>query len=118
MACLPYFKFYPRDWLADVLDLTLAERGAYITFLAWSWRKDEPLPLEEERRAAILGVPTRELRSIWRALEPYWEQTPVGYINPRLEAERQKARSRSASSRAAAEARWSANAHTNGGAPA
>jgi uncharacterized protein YdaU (DUF1376 family) len=92
VGCLPYFKFFPADWLADVLDLTLAERGAYITFLAWSWKKESPLPLDEGRRAGILGVQVRELRSVWPALEPYWQKTRKGYVNRRLESERKSAK--------------------------
>lgn len=106
MGCLPYFKFYAADWLADVLDLGLAERGAYITFIAWSWKRDKPLPMEPELRAKILGITPRQLGPIWAALEEHWDETPVGFVNPRLEAERTKARKRSESATASASARW------------
>lgn len=106
MGALPYFKFYAADWLADVLDLNLAERGAYITFIAWAWKRDKPLPLDSKLRANILGVTPRQLQPIWRSVADHWEETPDGFINPRLESERTKARKRSESATASAGARW------------
>lgn len=106
MGCLPYFKFYPADWLADVLDLTLEQRGAYITFLAWSWKRDRPLPLEDEGRAKILGATVRQLQPIWRELADHWEETAEGFVNGRLEREREKAQKRSGAAKASAGARW------------
>lgn len=104
MGCLPYFKFYAADWLADVLDLNLTERGAYITFIAWSWKRG-PLPLDSRARANILGVTPRSLQPLWRALAGHWTETPEGFINLRLESERSKAVKRSESATASAHAR-------------
>ena len=89
MSDLPYFKFYPGDWLKGVLALTLEERGAYITLLSWSW-ENGPLPTERQARANILGVTTRKLDALWRRLSDHWEHTSVGWVNERMELERAK----------------------------
>lgn len=89
MGCLPYFKFYAADWLSGVLGLTLEEQGAYIRLLAWSWEKG-PLPLEDSKRATILGVSQPKLASLWNELSEHWEETEVGFVNERLETERAK----------------------------
>lgn len=105
MGCLPYFKFYATDWLAGVLGLSLAERGAYITFIAWSWEHG-PLPLTEEARARLLSTTPRELGVVWPALAPHWRKTSKGFVNKRLESERKKANARSVKAAASANARW------------
>lgn len=104
MTSLPYFKFYASDWLADVLDLPLDQRGAYITFLAWSWKRG-PLPYTRAARAQILGVSPRRLDTIWPALSAHWVKNGSGFVNPRLEIERLKASERSEKARASAEQR-------------
>ena len=101
MAALPYFKFYAADFIADVLHLSLDERGAYITLLAWSWKRGA-LPLERSARAHILGVSTRKLDALWESLGSHWTEEIDGYHNPRLEEERKKACERSAKATASA----------------
>lgn len=105
MGCLPYFKFWVQDWIAGVLSLSLAERGAYISLLAWSWEHG-PLPLEEPARARILSIGVGELRKIWPALAPYWRETAKGFVNKRLELERKSAKGRSAAAKRSADERW------------
>ena len=105
MGCLPYFKFFPSDFIAGVLGLTLEERGAYITFLAWSW-DNGALPLAEEGRARLLSVPVEDLQRLWPALAPMWKEGARGFTNKRLEDERTKAKKRSKSASAAADSRW------------
>jgi uncharacterized protein YdaU (DUF1376 family) len=106
VGCLPYFKFFPSDFIAGVLGLTLEERGAYITFLAWSW-DNGPLPLSEEGRARLLAVSVEDLQRLWPALEASWKKGARGFTNKRLESERTKAKKRSESATAAAGSRWS-----------
>lgn len=111
MGCLPYFKFFPRDWLADTAELTLEEQGAYIRLLAWSWRRERALPLSPAERARILGVSTRKLQKVWEGIGEHWTEGSEGYFNPRLEEERMRAMNRSAVAAKAATERWSAESN-------
>lgn len=106
MGCLPYFKFYPGDWTIGVVGLTLAERGAYVSFLAWSWEHG-PLPLDDGHRARLLGVGVEEMEGLWPALEPFWRQGARGFTNKRLEDERKRAKKRTKKAQESAAARWS-----------
>ncbi len=106
MGCLPYFKFYPGDWLADTRDLTYAEKGAYIDLLAWSWKRG-PLPLDPNRRARIIGASPRRFEAVWEGLASHWIENGKGFVNPRLERERDKAIRVSEAAKCAAIARWS-----------
>lgn len=111
MTCLPYFKFYAGDWLAGVLSLSLEERGAYITLLAWSWEHG-PLPQEKVKRARIMGASAAKFNTLWRTLGEFWVETPVGWINERLERERAKLAEQHAelsdAGKRGAEKRWAA----------
>jgi hypothetical protein len=86
---LPYFKFFPRDWLASpsVMLMTLAEQGAYIRILALQWENGT--------------VPRRHLRGLLQMTEAEVDallEGPVGecfeadmdgdLYNPRLHNER------------------------------
>lgn len=117
MGCLPYFKFYAGDWLAGVLSLSLEERGAYITLLAWSWEHG-PLPPEKAKRARILGTTPSKLGTLWKTLGEHWQETDVGFVNPRLERERGKlVEHRDALSKAGAKGakrRWAAHGQATG----
>lgn len=121
MSALPYFKFYASDWTSGVQGLTLEERGAYITLLAYSWLHG-PLPTEKTRLATLLGVSGSKFGSLWRTLSDYWTETEVGWINERLEAERaelaEKHEGLAEAGKKGAEKRWAAyrlaNAQANG----
>ena len=42
MSDLPYFPFYPKDFLSDrkVMTMTLAAKGLYVTLLCFAWHED------------------------------------------------------------------------------
>lgn len=105
----PAFQFYAKDFLTGTMEMSLLEIGAYTKLLAWSW-DNGPVPTDERRRAVILGVSERSLRSLWDGIACKWVSTEAGYVNARLErqrtllagfAERQSERGRSG-----ADARW------------
>jgi uncharacterized protein YdaU (DUF1376 family) len=81
----PAFQFYASDWLASVSSLTLEERGAYITLLAWSWEHGG-VPNDMKRIAAILGTHLNAARRIWVEVCKRWSLTDDGdWRNGRLE---------------------------------
>lgn len=83
----PAFQFYAKDFLTGTMEMSLLEIGAYTKFLAWSW-DNGALPENEARRAAILGVSVRAMRQIWDGIGDKWQGTDAGFINPRLEHQR------------------------------
>lgn len=85
----PAFPFYAKDYYTGTSDLSSTEVGVYSRGLAWSW-DNGPLPLDDDRRSRALMSPPKEFAKVWPAIAHLWEQTPAGYTNKRLEAERQK----------------------------
>ena len=86
----PAFQFYASDWAHAVSALTLEERGAYITLLAWSWEHG-PVSDDIKRIAAILGVSGGQARRVWCEVSKKWRQGDDGrWTNTRLERERVK----------------------------
>lgn len=102
--------FFVRDHLAATRHMTLEERGGYMDLLCHAWNSDRPLPKDPQRLAALMGCTMREFRKVWPAVSQKFAEVEGGYINPRLEAERQKSQGlrTKASEKAAtaAQARW------------
>jgi len=84
----PSFQFYASDWAHSVSAMTLEERGAYITLLAWSWEHG-PVPSDPKRIAAILGVEKRQASRIWSEIAHKWTRDAAqNFVNKRLESVR------------------------------
>ncbi len=91
---LSWFPFDPADWLTDmhVLRMTLAQRGAYITLLCFEWLEGW-LPSDSESLARLVGVGADDWDGIWREpLSDRFKEKSGRLFNPRLEAERKKAK--------------------------
>jgi len=80
---LPYFKFFPADFLGGVTWLTNEQIGVYIQLLCVEW---ESGPLPSNIEAVERRVPGVVLA--WPALQSKFVQTEDGWINERLESER------------------------------
>jgi uncharacterized protein YdaU (DUF1376 family) len=91
----PAFQFYPNDFLADanVIVMTLQERGAYITLVCLCWQQGG-LPSEVEKLARLCGSPVSTFQRLWPAIAPCFRTVANGQrlLHPRLERERQKQR--------------------------
>lgn len=91
MSAPPAFQFYPRDFLADanVIAMTLEERGLYITLLACAWIEGS-IPAEAPEIARLVHYPEKQFRRVWgrvsRCFKPREDDGRL--INPRLESER------------------------------
>lgn len=60
MADLPWFPFYPADWLSSgrVKIMTLQEKGAYIELLLYAWKSDAcALPKHETVLRSLASWP-------------------------------------------------------------
>jgi hypothetical protein len=74
-----YFPFDVVDWLtsADVLRMTLADRGAYITFLAVQWR-DGYVDADDRLAAKQSGV---DSRSVTRWMQRWSHLFPISVLS-------------------------------------
>ena len=91
LAGPPAFQFYASDWAHSVSSMTLEERGAYITLLAWSWEHG-PVPDNNKRLSAILGCSKSKTIKLWSEISRRWIQDEGGeWVNPRLESVRSSA---------------------------
>ncbi len=106
---LPWLAWWPADYLGATRAMTIAERGAYIDLLNYSWLNG-PLPHEPDRLARMIGVTPQEFAAVWPMIRPKFEVTPHGLVNNRMERERQIAIAnqgkRSDKASKAAGARW------------
>lgn len=90
---LPYFPFYPADWLADaeVRAMTLAQRGAYIDLLAIGWREDG-LPDDVPSLARMIGGKPALVKQV---LAIMYVKRGGRFRNKRQESERKAAQATS-----------------------
>ena len=86
----PAFQFYPKDWLsdADVICMTFAQKGAYITLICYCWLEGQ-LPNNDDYIRKLLGnVP--KWKSLWNGIKHKFEVEGDFLVQPRLERERIK----------------------------
>lgn len=53
MSSTPFMQFYVGDYLADTLDLTTEQHGAYLLILMTMWQHDAKLPNDPVKLARI-----------------------------------------------------------------
>lgn len=86
----PAFSFYSQDFLLGTMLLSLPERGAYITLLAYQWDHGS-VPSDHTGLARICGCPERQMAQLWLALGAKFPRGADGQCrNVRLESERTK----------------------------
>jgi uncharacterized protein YdaU (DUF1376 family) len=75
MTAKPWFKFHVADFRAEMLLLTPAQRGAYISLLMYYW-ENEGLPDDDHVLAKIAGMRIEDWRrnraSVRRNFTPGW----------------------------------------------
>lgn len=81
MSKNPAFLFYPGDWLAGTMFMSIEEKGAYITLLCAQF---EHGPLSEEK---ILQIITLQL---WENIRHKFKKNSKGFYNKRLQFEQEK----------------------------
>lgn len=85
----PAFQFYAKDFLTGTASMSLVERGAYVTLLAYEWDAGS-VPDSARDRARILGCTAAQERAVWSALVKKFVLRGDAYVNERLEEERAK----------------------------
>ena len=86
----PAFQFYPKDWLTDpdVVCMTFAQKGAYITLLCYCWRVGKLHNNDDYIRKLLGNVP--KWKFLWNGIKDKFEVQGEYLIHPRLEKERMK----------------------------
>lgn len=88
----PAFQFYPKDFLSDEKQaaMTPAEAGIYIRLLCRCWLEGS-LPNDQGKLARLVGVSAFQMRQMWPALAPCFQEGDGGrLVQRRLEKERKK----------------------------
>ena len=108
MKSLPYFPFYPGEWLRSptVLGMSLLEQGAYLRLLCVQWEDGH---VDPEDVALILGLDDAAViemlsRRPWKRAFPKCEDGMLR--NPRLALDREAAQQKVEGARNSAKARW------------
>ena len=106
---MTWLAMFPSDFFGspDVLDMDGPGRGAYLILLLRSWQKGALLdPVDE-----LVGQRyTRSLASkLWGAVSLAWTETDGGWVQERLEDEREKALGQVKRSKDGHESRWGEN---------
>lgn len=89
MGSSPAFSFYAKDFLTGTATMTLAERGAYVSLLAYQWDSGS-VPAGAKERARIMGCTAAEERRVWAKLVTKFAYVDDSFKNTRLEEERAK----------------------------
>lgn len=86
----PAFSFYAKDFMLGTVTMSLAERGAYITLLAYQWDHGS-VPLDPAALARICGCSAGQFQAVWRVVASKFKVGAGGLLrNVRLEVERTK----------------------------
>lgn len=87
---LPMMPLFVKDWMAATVHWTDAERGAYISLLAFQW-VNKVIPTDEVQLARIMGTPESQFDERWAAVGQKFDGDGQGLFNNRLEAHRKNA---------------------------
>lgn len=87
----PAFQFYPDDWLSSssVAAMSAEQRGCYIMLLCYLWR-DGVVPDDDTILASLVRVHLKRWRVIKDGVMRPCTLTERGWVNDRLESEREK----------------------------
>ncbi len=89
---LPWYKWYPRDWVTDdvVQELDWQGQGVYRHLLDRQWIEGS-IPADPDRIAAAVKMDPMFFRKLWDVIrhkfEPAWDQ-PDRLMNPKLNEQR------------------------------
>ena len=81
MPKAPAFQFYAQDFLTGVMDLTMQERGLYITLLARQWAIFDQKGIPKKRLALLVGF---EWDNLPEMVKEKFEDNGDYFFNSRL----------------------------------
>jgi uncharacterized protein YdaU (DUF1376 family) len=114
---LPWYAWYPTDFMGAVRGWSILERGAYRDALDAQWTLDG-LPADPDDVRKIIGATPAEFRRIWSRIEAKFPVATDGLRrNLRLERERSRGNRvsevRAELGRLGAAKRWAGRSHSN-----
>jgi uncharacterized protein YdaU (DUF1376 family) len=106
-----YLPLFAGDYLADTLNFSVEEHGAYLLALIHQWNSG---PFEEDELRLVLRFQRKKFAKIFAKLSPKLTQAEDGkWYSKRLEAERAKSleisEKRSKAGRLGAESKWNSD---------
>jgi uncharacterized protein YdaU (DUF1376 family) len=87
---LPMMPFWPKEWIAGTMHWPCAERGAYISLLAFQWINGH-VPPDVPQLARITGSSELEFEKLWQTVGAKFDAGTVGLFNRRAEEHRKEA---------------------------
>jgi uncharacterized protein YdaU (DUF1376 family) len=87
---LPMMPFFVKDWIAATSHWSDAERGAYISLLAFQWVNGN-VPPDVSQLARIMGTPDEEFERRWATVGKKFDGDKRRLFNNRLEEHRKEA---------------------------
>ncbi len=83
-----WYARYAGDYARKTKHLSLAEHGAYALLMDWYYSNEKPLPLERVQLHRICtAVAEHEQAAVQNILQQFFEETPDGYRNQRIDEE-------------------------------
>jgi uncharacterized protein YdaU (DUF1376 family) len=118
MAALPYIQFFPADYLADTVFLSLSEHGAYHLLILNYWQKGEPLPNDDDKLSRVIRVTLKEWLKVKPAVSSFFDIDQDVWRHKRIDADLARVRGhieqKSRAGKASALLRDNSNTRTNG----
>lgn len=68
MSGLPWFKFYPSDWLQGTRELSIEETGLYISLVAQMYDRGGAIEEDHKTLARLFGGNSRSIKRLLNAL--------------------------------------------------
>jgi uncharacterized protein YdaU (DUF1376 family) len=105
---MPWFKFYPSDWLTGTRGLSVVETGVYITLMASMYEREAPIENDTQELSRLCGCTQKQLIP---ALEKLISKGKIILVdqelwNTRVEDELKDRVTKSVSAKTSAEERW------------
>lgn len=89
----PAFQFYAKDFLTGTMTLSLSERGAYVTLLAYQWDNGSVPGDDLELLSRAMQCQRADAELVWPKVQTKFKRVTEGiWRNLRLEKERTKQR--------------------------
>lgn len=90
MSGTPFLQFYAGDYLADTLELTTEQHGAYLLLLLTMWRHKAKLPYDIPKLARITRLSPARFRRVWSDIEHYFTVEDGHIHNKKLSEQHKK----------------------------
>lgn len=95
MSSTPFMQLYPADYLADTMDLTTEQHGAYLLILMTMWQHNAKLPSDPKKLARIARMSPAKFKAVWAEISRFFDDDGAEITNRRMTKERKKAQEKS-----------------------